>query len=360
MMGYLRDSARFILAAALAASGSGAVLVAAEESAAPPVGFYSVGGLKADVEPDHWEPVHGHVGYSPTGAEWELVFEGGLITENFSHSKNNMLRCLTYGAGTFVATGNPGVAIMYSHDGREWHHAVGPDDDIGGSFCVAYGNGRFVAARAQGFAVSTDGIEWERHKPDIGMGIWGDDGAGHVRQIIFGNGVFLCRGGKRMGVTENGVEYQHHRLLEEDERTRRQALLFGAGRFIWLHERGHRWSENGVDWQPFVIEGDDPELVRKQTGGGIWTGSEFIIQGPGCLYRSPDGIEWTRQEVESGSVDLRAGDAAGQHLLGRVWKKGFTRSADGGRTWSIVPAEHVGVRQVYYFDGERVIGVGSG
>lgn len=91
--------------------------------------------------------------------DWDEVFKGGPVKDAFSHSKNNMLRCLTYGNGVFVATGNP-KAILRSTNGSDWQEISTPS----GSMSVAYGNGMFLAANASHFISSKDGLAWEYTK----------------------------------------------------------------------------------------------------------------------------------------------------------------------------------------------------
>jgi len=319
--------------------------------------FLATGGIRGESR----EMETGVISASVDGREWERVFEGGKVEEKFTHGRDNMVRALTYGDGKFVAAGNQGIGVMVSEDGREWRYvneAVGKGP---GGFCIAYSEGRFLIPTASSFHISSDGETWESHgmsgqlQERHGVGAWGKEGAGHVRKVVGQNGVFVFAGERRFGSTADGKTFLHHEILPPGEKHGAYFLLAGAGRFIHLSEEGHRTSTDGVTWEPLVIGSDEPEVLKAQTQG-VWTGEEFVVRGKGAVHRSKDGLEWESVEVEDGSPTITT--AGNGILFGKVFK-GFVLSQDGGRTWTkIEPGAPA--RQVYFFDGERIIGAGGG
>jgi len=320
--------------------------------------FIAVGGIRGD----SGEIETGVISISKDGEEWERVFEGGKVQDDFTHGNDNLIRGVTYGEGKFVAAGNKGIGVMLSEDGESWRH-VHPEIGEGpGGFCVAYTDGKFLVPTASHFHFSPDGETWERTnmsgllKEKHGVGAWGNEGAGHVRKVVGQNGVFVFAGGRRFGSTADGKTFLFHEILPPGEKRGGYNLLAGNGRFLFLQETGHQTSTDGVNWEPLVIGTDDPEVVKEQTGG-VWTGDEFIVKGGEAIYHSKDGLEWEKKEVESGSPAITT---AGNGLLfGNIWKA-FRISKDGGKSWQDIDQQEVPARQVYFFDGEQIIGSGGG
>jgi len=326
--------------------------------------FFVVVGGRSTKGPDGKllrEMEFGNVAVSADGKNWDIVFDGGPIKDQFNHGHNNLYRGMAYGNGRFVVVGNPGT--LYSDDGRTWRIGAKPEEKIGG-FCAAFGDGMFMIGRAADFAVSKDGVTWQKHsmydelKKKYGLGVWGKEGAGHVRKIVYGHGVFVVTGERRLGATRDGKSFVHHEVLPVGEKYGQQELMFGAGRFILLSERGHRTSTDGVKWEPLTIESRDAEIVKRQTQG-VWTGDRFIVTGKEALHVSTDGLTWRKIESKGWPrVRVAAGDLILAH---RGWSKDFSASTDGGKTWQTwKPKQTIGMRQMYYFDGKRLQGTGGG
>ncbi len=321
--------------------------------------FLTVGGIDTERDGKKIEAEYGTIFTSTDGKTWTQAFKGGPVTEDFSHANNNMLRCLTYGYGRFVATGNA-KAVVTSEDGQNWEVVPAPR----GAMSVAFGNGVFLAPSAGEFMRSADGKSWETVKPEADFKIWGNDGAGHVRKTVFGNGVFVCIGEQRIGVTKDGSSWLHHRLIPAEDRARRQILLFGAGRFVWMTDKhGVRTSTDGIDWEPSEL--NDLKQGEGVFGyDGVFDGSHFWAAAAHWkskakqIFRSADGLAW---QVATTTSDLPRVTTAGNGLLlGNVGHaKSFRYSADGGQTWSEAKVD-VASRQVYFFDGKQIIGQSGG
>lgn len=322
--------------------------------------FLAIGGVDGKSSDGRkLEGQHGTIYLSPDGETWTEVFRGGPVRENFSHARNNLLRCATYGKGRFVVTGNPRCVVV-SENGRDWRQVATPS----GSMSVEYGNGMFVAPNAYGFMVSRDGLTWASHRPKVDFKIWGKEGAGHVRKIVFGNGVFVCVGEQRVGVTRDGASWSHHRVLPPDERPGKNVLLFGNGRFVWLCEKtGPRTSVDGVSWEPITTFGRLSEHARFGASG-VFDGKRFLASAATykdpdkIIHHSEDGVHWSPLVKGAGGTNFcTAGN--GILLQNQGWSKSFKLSADGGKTWKQVKAD-VPSRKVYFFDGRRIIGQSGG
>ena len=139
--------------------------------------FIAVGGINSEKNGHKIEAEFGTIYTSPDGENWTERFKGGPVKDGFSHARNNMWRCLTYGNGRFAATGNPKAALL-STDGRNWEVVAAPS----GAFSVEFGNGIFLAPNAYSFMSSKDGRTWERSKLKPDFKVWG--GADHCRRCV--------------------------------------------------------------------------------------------------------------------------------------------------------------------------------
>lgn len=336
-----------------------ASLLCAQTAPAAEGFFLTVGGINTEKNGKKIEAEFGTIHTSTDGETWTEVFKGGPVKEAFSHANNNMLRCLTYGNGRFVATGNAKAAVT-STDGKSWEIVPAPS----GAFSVEFGNGIFLAPNAYSFMISKDGLTWEKSslKPDFK--IWGGEGAGHIRKIVFGNGVFVCVGEQRIGVTKDGQSWLHHEILPQGKRPGRgNLLLFGNGRFVWLTEKlGVRSSVDGVKWEPVGI----PDLAANAKFGssGVFDGEQFLASGSTykdknkIIYSSKDGVTWAKAiEGAHSTTFSAAGNGVLMHNNG--WNKSFVISNDQGKTWKQIKAG-VPSRKVYFFDGQRINGQSGG
>jgi hypothetical protein len=323
-----------------------------------PNGFFlTVGGINGEAPDGHKiEGQFGTIYRSVDGRNWEQVFKGGPVNEGFNHANNNMLRCMAYGNGRFVATGNP-KGVVTSTDGKNWLVVGAPE----GGMSVEFGNGIFLAPNAYSFMISEDGLDWRKStlKPDFP--VWGGEGAGHVRKTVFGNGVFVCVGEQRLGVTKDGKSWLHHEILPESKRPGRNALLFGNGRFVWLSEKlGVLASVDGIQWDQVNF----PEVTGNFGINGVFDGKEFWTTASTwkdkqkAIYKSADGLKW---ELTAESKDVPHFTTAGNGLLlanvGHA--RSFRFSSDGGKSWE-EPKVEIGSRVVYFFDGKRIVGQSGG
>jgi len=318
--------------------------------------FIAVGGIRGD----SGEIETGIIHTSENLEEWSPTFEGGKVTSDFTHGNDNLIRGLTYENGTFFAVGNKGIGVLISEDAKSWQPVVEEPTGPGG-FCIASTEGKILVPTANQLHFSTDGETWEstNQHPELqerhGVGAWGSDGAGHVRKVVGENGIFVFAGERRFGSTADGKTFLFHEILPPGEKQGAYYLLAGNGRFLYLNEKGHRTSTDGVNWEPLVIDSEDPEVVKEQTSG-VWTGEAFYVEGDGAVYRSEDGLDWEKIAVEKGSPGIHT---AGNGMLVGKAHRAWQISTDGGQTWQLQKHE-VPARQIFFFDGESVIGSGGG
>lgn len=65
--------------------------------------FITVGGINGEKDGHKLEGQFGMIYKSTDLKDWDEAFKAGPVKDGFSHSKNNMLRCMTYGNGVFIA-----------------------------------------------------------------------------------------------------------------------------------------------------------------------------------------------------------------------------------------------------------------
>jgi hypothetical protein len=334
-------------------------LVAALTAGAADDGFFlTVGGINSEKDGKKIEAEFGSIHSSTDGENWTEVFRGGPVKEGFNHANNNMLRCLTYGKGRFVATGNA-KAVVTSTDGEKWEVVTAP----GGAFSVEYGHGRFLAPNAYSFMISEDGLKWRKSSLKPEFKVWGSDGAGHIRKIVFGNGVFVCIGEQRIGVTKDGESWLHHEIIPQEKRLGRSLLLFGNGRFVQLSEKaGISSSSDGIAWESAAV----PNLSEKSKFGssGVFDGEKFLMSGSTykdrnkIIYQSIDGMNW-KIAVEGAHSTTFSTAGNGLLLHNNGWNRSFVISKDKGQTWKQIKV-NVPSRKAYFFNGKQIIGQSGG
>jgi hypothetical protein len=202
----------------------------------------------------------------------------GMTWERQGTAERSQLSAVTYGHQRFVAVGHDGL-VLASDDGLSWTPAnSGTVNRLSG---VTFGNDQFVAVGEAGTVLtSVDGRTWVQQVSRT---------SGWIRAIDFGNQGFV-------GVTFLG-----------DSVT----------------------SEDGVSWASQII-GPNIQLVDVAFGADV---SAFVAVGPLHIYRSTDGVSWSRVEknfterlngVTYGAGRfLAAGDAGGVYAStdGTAWQR---------------------------------------
>lgn len=184
-----------------------------------------------------------------------------------------------------------GKGLVHSPDGSSWTCKADSREYLG----VAAGNGVIVAVSRTDLAVSTNGIDWQ----------------------------ISAHGFQATSVAWNGTEF-----------------------VMTLEDRGVAVSSDGSSWRLVVIPGDLHGCCAADD-------ALLVSNSLGDIYRSQDGVHWTRGADSSIPLNkmrmVRTGSrffAFGQFLL---------RSSDG-ITWSVGPRDSY--RDIVW-TGTRYVGVGS-
>jgi photosystem II stability/assembly factor-like uncharacterized protein len=199
----------------------------------------------------------------------------GRTWERLEPNVGVSVRGVAYGLGLYVVVGQPGVnALVTSPNGRDWTPRPLPTTAFYASLsAVVFADGRFVAVGHFGEAFrSLDGVNWRAARSPI--------------------------------------------------RTEITGVAYGAGRFVAVGFQGQVLSS---------VDGGDWAEIRDLTArlAGVCYGPPgFVAVGGfgapfGDIWSSPDGVHWTRQDIESlsGLYAVTYGNglyvAVGAH--GAVW-----------------------------------------
>ena len=182
------------------------------------------------------------------------------------------LRCVAYGNGRYVAAGgfSDWGVILSSEDGQNWltrSVGGGPGGNSGLAFVesVIYAGGRFVAVGFWGgTAASTNGIDWTIGNvpaPGLTDGLYG---------VAYGNGTYVAVGG--------GASY--------------------ADQNVFTSSDGISWTAQHSTSPAGASLGDVAYGAGRFVAIGINRGS---VNDSGHLYTSTDGTTWTQQSISGGA-----------------------------------------------------------
>jgi hypothetical protein len=194
----------------------------------------------------------------------------------------NYLLAITYGNGVFVAVGEAGT-ILTSSNGINWTQSIsGTENAFSG---ITYGDALFVVVGESNVVTSSDGITWSHR--DLGAG-------NYASRITYGAGLFVTVGGNTIITSPDGIIW-----------TKRTSgtyepffdIAYGNGRFVAVGQCGVSFntSIDGITWQNL------PDYWRGnclQQGIGFGNG-QFLAVGD-TVYRSPDGLNWSRANYWAG------------------------------------------------------------
>jgi hypothetical protein len=224
-----------------------------------------------------------------------------------------LLRSVAFGAGQFVAVG---WRVMTSPDGRSWTDAGVMNQWLGGLF---YAKDLWVAAGGYGRRTrSADGVSWN-DVPFDGItnafrGLAYDDVS--ARWVAVGDQAV------RMS-TADGIVWD---AGQGDAGTALGVAAAGGGKIVAIGNGNVAVSENG---------GGSWSLTANLSSSDIaYAGGQFVIVGPGHVYTSADGSQWSDHPVSG--ID----GAIACHLTTCVvvGSNAAWRSPDLGQTWAPVTA----------------------
>jgi Immunoglobulin I-set domain len=253
------------------------------------------------------------VSFCTNVSTWTSPGFGGAF--NSSITQRNR-RGLTFGGGQFAAIENDS-SVTLTTDGLTYSNGV---TVFGGRFrAVAYGSGRFVAARsnAPGFSIF--------HASDFGW-VQGGGADGIVNAMVATNSLWVAVGqGGYVATSPDGISWTASVPATTNHLL---AVAHGAGAFVGVGLSGAAVrSSDGTNWTATTVGGAG-ELRSVAYGVGTFVAVGF----GGKIFTSPNGTVWT-QRVSGTLLALNSVS----HCLGRlvaVGDGGATLSSTDGVTWT--------------------------
>ena len=221
---------------------------------------------------------------------------------------------ITWGDGLFVAVAS---RIFTSSDGLTWTpHNPAPNDDW---LAVTYGAGLFVAVGRSGQIVtSPDGVVWTNRA----AGLFPSSQPPALHKVVWNQNGFVAVGaGGTILHSANGMSWTkaNSGLSEDLIALAAGASLYVAAPNITLRQTSNIllvWSQDGLVWEPAVIDQPYGFLSALTFGDGL-----FVGVGNGFTITSTDGkfekgdvvsihdknqVEFARGLAKVGSIQIRS------------------------------------------------------
>jgi len=246
---------------------------------------------------------------------------------------NAQVRTIAYGDGRFIAAGADGK-MAWSTDGATWTAVANSTFGTSTINSVAYGNNLFVAVGASGkMASSSNGTTWTTRTSTFGTSL--------IRTIAYGNNLFVAVGDSgKMAYSSNGTTWTARTGAQSTFGSSNIAgIAYGDGR--WLAggvDTKMAYSANGTTWTartgdyPF----DDPNNYGVSGfvyGGGRWNARSIAL--PRMAYSTDNGVTWTgvpRNFMTGYNID--AFIYGNDRLVATGSFSGVGYSDDNGITWT--------------------------
>jgi hypothetical protein len=208
---------------------------------------------------------------------------------------------IIYGGGRFVAAGHLRIPLAYSDDGEIWkevrNNFFKREEKFQG---MAYGNGRFVAARRGDRIVYSDDGETWTHAENGGIGDYS------IYGISYGAGCFVAVGfnsNPQHGVIGYSNDGETWTLVENEngifDDIYFNCITYGKGIFIAGGTKGKVvYSRDGKKWavipdSPF----EDLDVKIIAYGNGRYVAYCSYFQGyNSTVFYSDNGMDWTAIE----------------------------------------------------------------
>lgn len=325
--------------------------------------------------------------YSYDGTNWK-----SNITSNSCYE-------LAYGNGVWVC-GSYNSGIRYSKDGITWYSSSITTSSY---YQILFNGGCFVAfdySGNSGIHYSYDGITWynsnitnKRNAYNVGMsakspmlvssfansGLWySEDNGSNWQQsnitsnnwlVSYYNGIWHAQGTKN----SSAIKYSYDGKTWTNNPTLRYgntgcSIVYGKGKWISsLWSYGVAYSTDGLNWTQ--CSGDIPSNGSMQSI--TFANDVFIACGNNTntgvgIYRSEDGITWTRVYSSRGVFRAYYGEGVWIAALeGASSGKTLLRSTDNGLTWSEITNSPDSTtsryfRNMLYTDGVWIAAINSG
>jgi hypothetical protein len=274
---------------------------------------------------------------STDGLNWEITAEWA---QPGGDDGNNLMSAV-YAEDKFVVVGGGGGGstgaghILVSRDGREWNEVHRDRARINP---IVHGDGRFVVGASSypsgKFLWSDEGETWNAGAQIQARGLT------HFRNGAFGDGRFVFVGNGQRKKDDGTPEGFSWAVVTRDgetiegERTDlpgHGTIVFGAGRFLLLtsHDKADLvTSTDGLDWKRVEVEGDVKFYWL------VWADDAFLAGAGQTVYRSTDGLKWTKTELTAPRGGVRWSD--GRRFIASGWPGKMAYSPDG-KAWELSP-----------------------
>jgi hypothetical protein len=278
---------------------------------------------------------------------------------------NNIFYHVAYGGGKFLVTRNNENRMMYSSDGITWTEVPNsPNLHQYGRGVIAYGAGKFIAARNQAYS-SADGVTWT---------LFDSIPVGSPNSIVYGNGKFVAGGDWwRIAHSTDGITWTR----EDSPMGVHRAIAYGGGKFVavgnrqngdtgdWINTARMAYSTDGAVW----TEIEQQEIIFKETSVAdiAYGGGKFVaVGGNGTMAYSADGVTWTaiEQDILINIADDSPKAIAyggGKFVAVGGWEGKMAYSVDG-IAWTELedrPTSNRGIYDIAYGGGRFVIVLGE-
>jgi photosystem II stability/assembly factor-like uncharacterized protein len=252
----------------------------------------------------------------------------------------NLIRCIAYGDGRFVAVGEGGRIAYSDDDGITWSAVLNSTFPYFYShiYSIAYGGGRFVAVGAGGrIAYSNDGETWTA----VANQTFLYTSEGGWNSIAYGNGRFVAGGNNgRMTYSDDGGETWTmiaDSKFPLDSYDGIRIITYGDGKFIVGGGFGRMtYSDDGVTWTAVANSMFPSYIDNIAYGGDCFVTSSWSTEKQSLIiYSSYDGINWT----ESNSIARISSGGYVTYGVGYfiiVGERGKMAYSDDGVTWTEV------------------------
>jgi hypothetical protein len=232
-----------------------------------------------------------------------------VFTMRNPYPTNSRLNAVAYGNGRFVAVGNNGT-IITSIDGDVWSLTASGTIALRS---ISWGNGRFVAAGENlGAMTSADGVLWS---PYTALTPADSNGSSESVNVTFCKNQFFLLGPRAVYASSDGRSWKEQPI---DQSIMVRAMAYGNAAFVGVGGARALVSTDGSTWSPFVVEPDaTPDTSAVSLQGIIWAQDRFIAYGKSGVYASPNGRNWTKQDI-----GLNVSWFAGYRIKGAVWHDG--------------------------------------
>ena len=293
----------------------------------------------------------GTIKWSSNGINW---YDSSGMPELWSTSTGVTFLPYSDPPAHWVAVGKQ-PPIIYSYNNREWYPAVNNTDISGGDYtCVAYGNGRWVAAgkiaNTANVAYSNNGISWVK--------ISGSPFASiattlTITSIAYGNKIWVLVGSvatsPRIFWSSNGTSWYDASGYDASGYNPTSVACDYTGNWICVGGNVITYSTDGKLWN---------SVVTNKSRVGITYGTNIWVSVGTSIDWSYNGTEWNDASGAVGSFQLNkvTFEANNWFALGKNNSGGIIFNSIDGKVWSVTNNYGTGIpTHISYGDGSFVL-----